>query len=416
MKISDELRQQLNDLKAEAKELTTKDGVKAIEINAKADEIETLEAKIRVQEKVEVDQEDEIKNKTKDLKDKGDDKKMENKKLGLIIAKAIKGVDLSAEEKVEIKNLVLENDRTKGGVAIPSDISTAIKVYQDATRMFDIRPYVTVEPVSTLKGSRPYATNKPQASGFASVDEGADIQAMYEPTFDDLAYNVRKYAGFIPLSNELLEDSVENILAYITRWIAENELNTYAYQIFNGTGVKSAQGIITEAVTPVTGKLLTRTEKISTPIATDKAVIKKFKTTFNVDLETVTGDNICIFTNADGFDYLDGLMDSYGKPYLQPDVTKKSGFSFLGREIVKLPKKFLDNYVDGADTLTPFVIGDLKQLYTMYDREQLSIASTNIGGATWRSDTTELKGIFRFDGLLKPEALEAVKILLVKLA
>lgn len=412
MKLSDELRQQLAELKASAEVLMAKEGVKADEINAKADEIKTMKAKLEFQIQKEADEEAEIEANIKN-------KKVpiaEDKKLGLIVARAIKGDDLSAEEKTEIKNLVLEGDRSKGGVAIPSDIATSIKVYQDSTRMFDIRPYLNREPVSTLKGSRPYSDNQPEASGFASVDEGAEIQALYEPTFDELAYNIRKYAGFIPLSNELLSDSTENILAFITKWIAENELNSYAYQVFNGTGVKSAEGIITEATTPTTGKLLDRTEKIATPFSTDKAAIKKFKNVFNVDLETVTGDNICIFTNADGYDYLDGLMDNFGKPYLQPDVTVKSGFTFLGREIVKLPKKFLANVVDGSDTLTPFVIGDLKQLYTMYDREQLSIASTNIGGATWRSDTTELKGIVRFDGKIQPANTKAVKILLVKLA
>lgn len=316
----------------------------------------------------------------------------------------------------QIKNLVLEGDRTKGGVAIPSDIVTEIKVYQDATRMFDIRPYITIEPVSTLKGSRPYAVNQPEAAGFASVDEGVEIQAMYEPTFDELAYLVRKYAGYIPLTNELLEDSVANIYAYIVKWIAENELNTYVYQVLHGTGVKSAQGIITEATTATTGALLTRTEKITTVYATDIAVVKKFKTTFNVDLETVTGDNIKIFTNADGYDYLDGLTDELGKPYLMPDVTKKSGFSFLGREIIKLPKKFLANILVDTNTLTPYIVGDLKQLYTMYDRAQMSVATTNVGGDTWRNDTTELKGIFRFDGKIQPQNIEAVKILLIKLA
>ena len=56
------------------------------------------------------------------------------------------------------------------------------------------------------------------------------------------------------------------------------------------------------------------------------------------------------------------------------------------------------------------------QLYTMYNREQMSVASTNIGGATWRNDTTELKGIFRFDGKIQPQNIQAVKVLLIKLA
>lgn len=412
---SAEMKQELVNLKAEVKVLLDNKEAKLEDINAKSAELETLEAKIVMQEKIEADEKaDKLaeENEKEILNKKEDGVKTMDK---MIIAKAIAGT-ATAEEMTEIKNLVLEGDRTKGGVAIPTDITTDIKEYQDATRMFDIRQYLNVEPVSTLKGSRPYSVNQPQASGFASVDEGGDIQALYEPTFDELSYQVRKYAGFIPLSNELLADSTANIYGFITKWLAENELNSYVYQVLNGTGVKSAQGIMVEATTPTTGLLLDRTEKITTPFATDKAAIKKFKTVFNVDLETVIGDNICIFTNADGFDYLDGLMDTQGKPYLQPDVTKKSGFSFLGREIVKMPKKFLANIVDGENTLTPFICGDLKQLYTLYNREQMSVASTNIGGSTWRNDTTELKGIFRFDGKIQPQNINAVKILLAKLA
>lgn len=408
MLLSAEMKQELEKLKAEVKALLGNKEAKLEDINAKSTELETLKAKIEIQEKIEADEKDEAGTNIDPI----NKPKAMNK---LVLAKAIAGI-ATEEEMKQIQNLVLENDRTKGGVAIPSDIVTEIKEYQDSTRMFDIRPYLNVEPVSTLKGSRPYAVNQPEAAGFASVDEGGEIQALYEPTFDELAYQVRKYAGFIPLSNELLADSTANIYSFIVKWLAENELNSYAYQVFNGTGVKSAQGIITEATTPTTGVLLTRTDKITTVFANAQAVIKKFKTVFNVDLETVTGDNIKIFTNADGFDYLDGLFDAQGKPYLQPDVTKKSGFSFLGREIVKLPKKFLANIVDGANTLTPFVAGDLKQLYTMYNREQMSVASTNIGGATWRNDTTELKGIFRFDGKIQPQNIQAVKVLLIKLA
>jgi len=405
-----ELQAKLVEVKALAKDLK-----KAEEITAKISEIEDMEAQItmalRVEDEERIEAENKFNEENKESKNKDGVIVMDK----MVIAKAISGAELTAEEKLQIKNLVLEGDRTKGGIAIPSDISTDIKVYQDATRLFDIRGYITVEPVSTLKGSRPYAVNQPLASGFASVDEGADIQAMYEPTFDELAYQVRKYAGFIPLSNELLEDSVANIYAYVVKWIAENELNSYSYQVFNGTGVKSAQGIMTEATTPVSGALLARTEEVTIPFSSAVVAVKKFKTTFNKDLETVTGENICIFCNSNGYDYLDGLTDTQGRFYLQADVTKKSGFSFLGREIVKIPQKFLPDVVDGANTLSPFVVGDLKQLYTMYDRAQMSIASTNIGGATWRNDTTELKGIFRFDGKIQPANTKAVKILLVKL-
>ncbi|MBW9154866.1 phage major capsid protein [Clostridium tagluense] len=402
---SQELHAKLVEVKANAKDL-----IVASEITAKITEIEDIKAQILMaemsenEERIEAEKAIEIQNKTKN-KDGVED--MVNKGYREIFAKAIIGTATSEELKT-ISNLMVEGDKGKGGIAIGEDISKDIKVFQDARRMFDVRNLINVEPVGTLKGSRPYVTNQPEAQGFASVDEGKEVQALYEPTFDDMAYLVRSYAGFIPLTKELLADDVTSIYNFIVKWLGENELNTYAYQVFNGTGTKSAQGIMTE--TKVGGALISRTEKLLVA-----PTIKKFKTTFNVDLEALVNGTETITTNSDGYDYLDGLEDKNGKAYLQADATSLSGYKFLGRDIFTVPKKFLANVVDGVDTLTPFLMGDLKQIYTMFDREQMVIESTKIGGDAWRSRKTEAMGDFRFDGKIIPSNLEAIKIILAKL-
>lgn len=391
---SDELKVKLNEAKAKAENLKTAD-----EIKASIEEIKTIKAQIELAELDEQEEAQQIENKING--EKGADN-MNNKKLGQIMAKAIVG-KATIEELSEIKDLMVEGDKTKGGVTVPEDVSTRIIELQ--RKSFDMRKYVNVEPVGTNKGSRPIEANEPEASGFASVDEGADIQELHEPEFAELEYNARKYAGYIPLTNELKEDSAENILAYLEKWMAKNELNTYNYQIFNGTGVKSAQGIMTSTE-------LTKEEVDFT--STTTALIKKLKSVINKDLEDIDSDNIVIFTNADGYQFIDELEDKNGIPYLQKDSTKASGYSFLGKEIVKVPSKFLANVV-GEDTVTrtPFIIGDINLLYTLFDRKQMSIESTNIGGTAWRQDKTEVKGVFRFDGELVDK--DAVKILLAKL-
>lgn len=404
---SQELKNELAKLRNEAKDLMNKEGVTAEDINNKAAEIDTLVAKINYFEKVEADEAAEAQNKIDNEKmnpigNAGSGEKVNVKNA---FAKVIAGKEVTAEEKAVITNIVIEGDPTKGGVAIPADVSTDIKAYQDSTRNFDIRPYITVEPVTTLTGNRPYATNQPQAVGFAPVDETAAIQKMYEPTFDKFAYNIQKYAGYIPVSNELLDDSAYGIYNYLVKWLAENELNTYAYQVMNGTGSKSAQGLLTE-IAKTDGILKDRITKLTTAPTVDD-----FKSIFNVDLETVSGDNIIIFTNADGYQYLDTLKDSTKRYYMQPDVTKASGYTFLNKEIAKVPKMFLPT---DATLGIPYIVGDLKQLYTLYNRNAMSVQSTNVGGDAWRNDTTELKGIFRFDGKIMPANVKAVKVLYAK--
>ncbi|WP_017826168.1 phage major capsid protein [Clostridium botulinum] len=392
MKRLEDLLNQLDAAQVEAGALENSTDVDAIK--ACVSKIKTIKAQIELEK---------AKGEPESVNDDiGDEGQPANANVSEIFAKAIVGT-ATAEEISEIKNLMVEGDKAKGGVTVPDDVQT--KIIELQRKKFDIRPYVNIEPVGTMKGSRPIEANEPDAVGFASVDEGKEIQAMHEPEYTDLDYNIRKYAGYIPITNELLEDSTENILSFIEKWMAKNELNTYAYKIFNGTGEKSAIGIMTEA-TKSDGVLKEAIKKID---ATPN--IKTFKTVLNKDLEDLDSDSISIFTNADGYDFIDGLEDKKGNPYLQPDVTKASGNKFLNKEIVKVPSKFLKNVLDGEVTRVPFIIGDLETLYTVYDRKQLSIESTNIGGEAWRKDQTEVKGVVRFDGKLVDT--KAVKILLV---
>ena len=56
MLLSEEMRNKLKELKAQANELMNKEGVTADEINAKAAEIDTMSAKIQYQEKIEAEE------------------------------------------------------------------------------------------------------------------------------------------------------------------------------------------------------------------------------------------------------------------------------------------------------------------------------------------------------------------------
>ncbi|SDX41919.1 phage major capsid protein [Eubacterium barkeri] len=308
---------------------------------------------------------------------------------------AIRGtIDLNPKTNPQIKNVMVEGTDSAGGYTVPEDVQTRIIEFQ--RKKFDIRPYLNIETVSTESGKRTVRTNKPQASGFASVAENAQIQAHHEPTFGQISYKIQKYAGYIPVTNELIDDSTENFVSYLSKWMGEGEVNTYNYRVFNGTGSNDAEGILTEMTT--TGKLKDVFEK-----KTDAPTIEDFKKVFNTKLNTIVEDDLKIFTTPTGYNFLDNLKND-GKPALQPDPTKKSGYVFLGYEIVCVPGEFLKEVeVTASSTTTkytPFIMGDLSQLYTLFDRKMMSVETTRIGGDAWRKDLTEIKGVFRFDGKL----------------
>lgn len=407
MKKSDLIRANIENLKEEAKELVNKTDATLEDLNAIDNKIAVEEKKLEIQLKNEEKERAAASEGATNLPEATagvtEENKIDNKERNRVLALAICG-KASQSDLAKISNLLQEGEDSKGGLLVPPDIKT--KIIELQRKQFDIRKYVKIEPTKVQKGSRPKQKNEPQASGFASVDEGAEIQALHEPEIESVEYAIRKYSGYIPITNELLDDSPENILAFVIDWMSKNELNTYAYQIFNGSGLKAAEGILNSIKTG--GKLETRVVKLETA-----PTLKDFKRILNLNLEEVESDNIKIFTNGSGYSYIDELEDGFGRPLLQPDVTKESGYAFLGKEAVKVPTKFLKQVVLDDVEYTPYIIGDLELLYTMYDRDDLLIETTTVGGTAWRTGTTEVKGTFRFDGKINGD-IKSVVVMLAK--
>lgn len=400
MKKSDLMRANIMNLKEELKNLIKKDGVTAEELDELDNKIAVENKKLEMQTKLE-DEERDLQNAKPNIPDTNIVPENTENQQSAIIAKAIIG-QATKDELSQIKNLIQEGVDEKGGLLVPADIKT--KIIELQRNKFDIREYINIESTTVDKGSRSKEKTEPEATGFASVDEGKEIQALHEPVLEPVEYAIRKYAGFIPITNELLNDSPENVLKYIIGWMAKNELNTYNYQVFNGTGVKAAEGIFTE---------IEAGKKLETRVITleHAPTLKDFKDALNISLEEISTDNIQIFTNGSGYSHIDGMEDKNGRALLQPDITKKTEGLFLGKEMVKVPTKFFKQVVKNGKTYTPYVLGDLELLYTLYDREKLVIESTKIGGGAWRTDTTEVKGTFRFDGKINGDIKSVIIIL-----
>lgn len=397
MKKSDQIKAEIAKLKNKSQEAINREDITAEELRSIKNEIEVLNEKLEMQ----ISLENEIGEEGSPIENHEIGEKPVN--IGNIFAKAIMNKPLSKEESGKIANLMQEGTDINGGFLVPADVRT--KIIELQRNEFDIRNYISIEPTTADEGSRPKQKNEPEAQGFASLDEGKEIQELHEIEFDRATYKIRKYAGYIPVTSELIEDSPENVLNVVTKWMAKNELNTYNYQTFMGTGTKSAEGILNNLGTG--GKLESRV------IILDRIpTLKDFKDIFNIELENIPDDNIKILVNGKGYGFIDGLLDGNKRSYLQPDSTKKSGKIFLGYETVKVPTKFLNQVELGGKKYTPYIVGNLEALYTMYDRNRLSIESTRVGGSSWRNDTTEVKGIFRFDGKINGD-IESISILLV---
>src|SRR5690606_27286705 len=180
----------------------------------------------------------------------------------------------------------------------------------------NLEQYVTVEPVKTNKGARTLE-KRADSTPFAPLSEYGDPNAMAEmdsPQFSRLSYEIEDYAGFLPVPNDLLADTDQALESYLRKWIAKKSKATRNSLILS---VLNALSKVT-----ITGN-----------------VVDGIKKVINVDLDPAFSVTATIFTNQDGFNYLDTLKDGNDRYLLEDDITSPSGKAIKGRPVVVLSNK-----------------------------------------------------------------------------
>lgn len=276
----------------------------------------------------------------------------------------------------DFKNLVrgryqnLLDSKTDGtgsdaGLTIPQDIRTAINTL---VRQYDsLQEYVNVENVTTLTGSRVYE-KWTDITGLANIDdEAGKIADIDDPKLSLIKYTIKRYAGISTVTNSLLADSAENILAWLSGWIAKKVVVTRN---------KAILGVVDKLPTKPT---LTKWDDIIDLEAKVDPAIKQ--TSF-------------FLTNTSGFTALKKVKNALGDYLMERDVKSPTGYSIAGFAVKEISDRWLPNASSGV---MPLYFGDLKQAVTLFDRQQMSLLSTNIGGGAFETDTTKVRVIDRFD-------------------
>lgn len=267
----------------------------------------------------------------------------------------------------QIKNMV-SSDETDGaghaGLTIPKDIQTTIHTL---VRQFDsLQQYVNVEHVSTTSGSRVYEKWS-DITALAEIDEeGATIGANDDPQLTTIKYLIKRYAGISTVTNSLLKDTAENIIAWLSNWIAKKVVVT--------RNVKIIEAIDTLPTKPT----LAKWDDI-------------------IDLEAKVDPAIkptsMFLTNTSGFTALKKVKDAMGNYLMQRDVKSPTGYVIDGFPV----KEVADRWLPNKGAARPLYFGDLKQAVTLFDRENMSLLATNIGAGAFETDTTKIRVIDRFD-------------------
>lgn len=283
-------------------------------------------------------------------------------------AKAVRSI-------IQGKGLV-EGVGEDGGYTVPEGVSTKVEQYKDVS--YSLLQDIDVVPVSTNKGSRTYQ-KKSDVDTFVDIDENGEITNEIEaPKFERLPYAIQDRAGFMPVSNDLVNDSDANILDVVAKWLAKADVATTNKKVL---------------------------ALVATKAQVDLKDINGIKTALNVTLGQAYKDGAKIYTNDDGLNYLDTLVDENNRPMLNPDPTDSAKLTLRCGTTV-LPIKVLPNKVFKSEgTKVPFVVGNLYDFARKYDRQSMSImASTtaSIGNFNaFAQNMTVLRAIVRDDYRVK---------------
>ena len=311
-----------------------------------------------------------------------------------IVKAGFLGTQVSEEDEKVYKN-ALTSDATPNeeggmgvGVTIPDDIRYDIIALRRSND--NLEQYVNTEGVTTKTGSRNIEVDA-ESVPFDNVEEAKDFPEMDEPVFRQIGYRIKKKGGILKMTAELFEDTADNIMAYINKWIAKKTKATRNAMIL---------------------KVLTDMTKGKEVVVSN---IDSLKDIFNEVLDPSIAATSIVLTNQSGFNYLDKLKDSDGNYILQKDPTQKTKGKLLFGEytIVKLSKKTLKSKpildTDGTTVKGykhPIFCGDLKEAITLFDRNVLTIDINDKAGDLWGKDMTGVKVRDRFD--VQPVDNEAV--------
>ena len=359
MRKSDSIKQKLAALKNEAVQLLNKEGVTVEEINAKQREIETQEAALNLALKAE---EEEIENRNGKQKGNGDLDGINSQAYERAFYNALRG-KATLEEKMLIQNALSTLTEEDGGMLLPIDQQTEIiELMRDYT---PLRQYVTIEPVTTKSGTRVIEKDA-DTTPFQKITENEEISDMSSPQFVNIKYEIQDKGGLLPIPNNLLKDTNNNIRRYLNKWIAKKKVATENADIL---------AILNAA--PKTGL----------------AGLDDIKKVLNVTLDPAIAKKSMILTNQDGFNVLDKIKDEKGNYVLQPNPTKETDYLFKGKPVVVVSNKILKTDSEKA----PVIIGDLENAITLFDREQMALQSTDIGAGAFEKNQTILRAILRND-------------------
>ena len=191
-----------------------------------------------------------------------------------------------------------------GSVIIPETILTPEHEQHQFPRLGSL---VRTVKVSTTTGKLPVFQTSSDKLSVHTEFQPSERHAA--PEIKPINWDLKTYTGNYAFSQDLISDSSYN-------W--QSELSSRLQELKDNTN----DGLIINALT----------NGVTTKTATD--LISDIKTALNVNLKPQDSQAASIVLSQSAFNELDQMTDKEGRPLVQPDVTKGTGQSILGKTVV----------------------------------------------------------------------------------
>ena len=191
-----------------------------------------------------------------------------------------------------------------GSVIIPETILNPEHEQHQFPRLGSL---VRTIKVSTTTGKLPvFQTSTDKLSLHTEFQQS---EGHVAPEIKPINWDLNTYTGKYAFSQDLISDSSYNWQSELQDRLQELKDNTQDSLIINAL-----------------------TNGVNTTSATD--LIKDIKTALNVNLKPQDSQNASIVLSQSAYNELDQMTDKENRPLVQPDVTKATGKSILGKTVV----------------------------------------------------------------------------------
>ncbi|GAA0268579.1 phage major capsid protein [Faecalicatena contorta] len=223
----------------------------------------------------------------------------------------------------------------EGGALIPEELlAPQMKPEEEV----DLRNYVKVVPVNSSNGKYPVIA---KSSGkMSTVAELANNPKLANPTITEINFEVATRRGYIPISQEVIDDAEYDVTGLIRDEIQSQSLNTSNADIAAKLKMATAKSVVG---------------------------IDGLKDLVNKGIKKVYPVKFII--SASLYAELDKLKDKNGRYLLQDSIIAASGKTLLGREVIVLDDDMIGTK---AGDLVGFV-GDAKSFMAFFDRKRTSV-------------------------------------------